>query len=237
MGTSQAIKPGVKYDQDWNKLSRQISTMLQQGSTDNSRSIDIVKHLNACLRKSRSSGKPTGYSSAADRFSGFLGLVFAIQSSGMNDFVAGHTQERLDTIEKSIQLFVSYLSKNAATLYDVAANDAMKQVIERLLSDCDDVEEVEAVMNGLNEEKLRFVFIEFIANFVIEVVDQLFNEKYGIGADAQRRQLINDVRDYVYEDLKCNLKADVHIRKIMQDKAHAKSYVDTLIKEVMEIWS
>ena len=148
MGTSQAIKPGVLHDKDWNKLSRQISSLLQQGSSDKVRFIEIVRLLNTCLSKFGDSSRSVGYSSASDRFSDFLGLIYAIQSSSLQEFAEEHTQESLDTIEKSIQLLVAYLSQNSATFYDVAANDAMKQVLENLLSECEDVQEVEDVLTG-----------------------------------------------------------------------------------------
>lgn len=241
MGTSQAINPSVKGDPNWGNLSRSFSLAAKNVGTPKEHQLaNIARNLIGAVSGSRSSGggAKTFGSAGGATAQNLMGFISGVRANGLNSTLADLGMPNILSAKPAdiINFLIVVCTSNGGSLDETAAKSANDQLLEELLSDCENIEDVESVLQEVDGEKTRDLLINFFTNYIVEFSTQLFHEKIFNKEDGELKQnVFKEVRFYIREKLK-EIDFDEDLSSVDWQSQNGKSLIDKIQQQTLEVF-
>ena len=223
---------------NWKELSSVITTSCDSTTLPIEKKKKILRNyvsvIGGANKAGRGGSKIAGKSGirTAKKIGGFLGsftnsgnsLREALRGTGLTDL-----QEK--SVSDIINHLIEYCSGTASTIDEIAAKEATRKLFEELVSDADNIDEMEAILTSKFEiSSSEDIIIRYFGFYVYEHLDKWFYEKL-IKEKNQPdcSNLFRQIKDFIFESLK-----DVQRVKTLQNIDWGSDEADVLIKNLQQ---
>jgi len=239
MGTSKSYLASIKGQPQWGDLSKSVTSSCSSGSISSSKIGKIINRYVGVIGGASKAGsgqsKIGGRSSlrTANKLGGFLSnfissggnLVSTLQQTGLSDLST-------KSVSYIINHLIEYCSGNASTIDDSAAKEAVKILLEELISDAQTLEEMQDKLKAnLDSVSLEEIMIKYFGIYIHEHLSRMFYEKLiKDKGKSSCDNLFREIKNFIFVRLeqmnkKNPLKnidwggeqADILIKRIQQD--------------------
>lgn len=223
---------------NWNELSSVITTNCDSTTLPIEKKRKILRNyvsvVGGANKSGRGGSKVAGKSGirTAKKIGGFLG---SFTSSGNNIREALRSTGLTDLQNKSVSDIINYLieycSGTASTIDEVAAKEATRKIFEELVSDAENIDEMEAMLSSKFEmDTSEDIIIRYFGFYIYEHLDKWFYEKL-IKEKNQSdcNNLFRHIKNFIFESLR-----DVQRVKTLQSIDWGSDEADRLIKNLQQ---
>lgn len=238
MGTSKSFS-NIRHAMmpNWGDLSSSVTANCDGTSLPDNKKRGILEDYVAVLGGSKIAGrggsKIGGRSGirTAKKLGSFFGtfnrsndIREALESTGLTDLSD-------KSVEDVINHLIEYCSGPAATIDEVAAKEATRKLLEELVSNAEDVEDIEEMLKHKFEEvSSEDLIIRYFGYYIYEHLDKWFYEKLIKDKNQTNcHNLFRQIKDFIFEQLK-----DVQRTNSLQDLDWGSDDSDRLIKNIQE---
>jgi len=236
MGTSKGYD--APKTPQWRSLKTTISRNISSGRATGDVAGKILnKYVNAT---SDGGGRSNDYYSPAINVAGGfapffhaiskVGFTEALRETGIGD-ISGKTVNEIRL------LLLEYFGKNASTVHEVDARNALSMLYDELLQDAKDYNDVEKIFDEkLHGEGFIDYIIKFFGYYVYETFCRSFYEKLTskIG-DEKAEKYLKDIKDYIFSSIE-GINIDRDISKINWYGEEGQAEIDNICKDVLDVF-
>lgn len=244
MGTSQSFC--LKSTPNWSSAKRAV-TNIAKGEGDNSRNCaNCMTAMSHALRGSlyrgeRAGGGRGGRSSfgraGAKTVNNFVSLVNSVRSGGLV-FALGLDQipeeHRPLTKEDFIDEIIRYVTgENDSTIDDGASACAMRKVLIDILQECENVEDIEAVLRNADEDRMASWIIKFEVEYILEFAGVIFQDHI-FSKSGNPETVLGEIRRWLNRELDNRFAEEM--RQVDFNSQEGKVYIDELTSKILDLW-
>lgn len=238
MGTSKSFS-NIRHAMmpNWGDLSASVTANCDGNSLPDTKKDRILENYVAVLGGAKKAGRGgskiggKGGIRTAKKLGGFFGafnrsnnIREALESTGLTDL-----EDK--SVGDIINHLIEYCSGPAATIDEVAAKEATRKLLEELVSNAENIEEMEEMLMGKFEETTsEDLIIRYFGYYIYEHLDKWFYEKLIKDKNqSDCHNLFRQIKDFIFERLK-----DVQRVNSLQDLDWGSGDADKLIKNIQE---
>lgn len=223
---------------NWSNLSTSVTTSCDSTSIPTEKKNKIlqnyVKVIGGASKAGRGGSKIAGRSGirTAKKIGGLLG-AFTNSGNNLRETLenTGLTDLQNKSVSDIINHLIEYCSGTASTIDEVAAKEATRKLLEELVSNAEDIEEMENMLsNKFDESSSEDIIIRYFGYYIYEHLDKWFYEKL-IKEKNQSDcdNLFKQIKDFIFESLK-----EMQRKNSLQNLDWSSNNADRLIKNIQQ---
>ena len=223
---------------NWKELSSVMTTSCDSTPLPVEKKNRILRNyvsvIGGANKAGRGGSKIAGKSGirTAKRIGGFFGS-FTGSGNNLREALSniGLTELQNKSVSDIINHLIEYCSGSASTIDEVAAKEATRKLFEDLVSDSNDIDEMEAILqNKFEVNTSEDIIINYFGYYIYEHLDKWFYEKLIKDKNqSDCNNLFRQIKDYIFERLR-----GVQRKRTLQSIDWGSDEADRLIKNLQQ---
>lgn len=238
MGTSQSLN--LKNTPNWSSAKKAMTKIVKHR---NEVTQPLVRNFLRQLSRAIISDSHGSYGHSGGKVaSNFISVISSVRNDSLKAYlshVAPETNYPELTVRDAIVLLAKHVSnpnaeQDHSTLDDIAARTAFEELLEKIFSEVESVDEIDQVLHDATEEQIEAWMIEFQVNYIMELNGTLF-DSFIFSKNADPDQVGRDIRDYVRTEI--NDACLDNVKQVNLFTEEGKLFIENLTQQILEIWS